>query len=59
MNQIGLGILISTLTTARKNSGDLVLCCISEKIESLLTATKLITVFKTFDSEEEALQHFK
>ena len=59
MNSTGLGILISGLTTLRNNQGELKLANITEKIESLLTITKLITVFETFDSVEEATESFK
>jgi anti-sigma B factor antagonist len=59
MNSTGLGILISGLTTLRNNQGDLKLANVTGKIESLLTITKLITVFETFDSVEEAVKSFK
>ncbi|MCJ7507591.1 MAG: STAS domain-containing protein [candidate division Zixibacteria bacterium] len=59
MNSTGLGILISGLTTLRNNQGDLKLSNVTGKIESLLTITKLITVFETFDSVEEAVGSFK
>lgn len=59
MNSTGLGILISGLTTLRNNQGDLKLANVTGKIESLLTITKLITVFETFDSVEEAVGNFK
>ena len=59
MNSTGLGILISGLTTLRNNNGELKLANVTGKIESLLTITKLITVFETFDSVEEAVKSFK
>ena len=59
MNSTGLGILISGLTTLRNNQGDLKLANVTGKIESLLTITKLITVFEAFDSVEEAAKSFK
>jgi anti-sigma B factor antagonist len=58
MNSTGLGILISSLTTMRNNNGDLKLANITEKIQSLLTITKLVTVFETFDSVQEAVSSF-
>jgi len=54
MSSSGLGILISALTSVRQAGGDLMLVNITERIESLLTITKLITVFKTFKTVEEA-----
>ena len=59
MNSTGLGILISGLTTMRNNGGELKLAGITEKIESLLTITKLITVFENFDTVDEAVASFK
>jgi len=58
MNSTGLGILISGLTTLRNNGGELKLANVTEKIESLLTITKLITVFENYDSVEEAVGSF-
>jgi len=58
MNSTGLGILISGLTTLRNNGGELKLARITDKIESLLTITKLITVFESFDDVEGAVKSF-
>jgi len=59
MNSTGLGILISGLTTLRNNGGELKLANVTEKIQSLLTITKLITVFECYDSVEEAVASFE
>jgi anti-sigma B factor antagonist len=59
MNSTGLGILISGLTTMRNNGGELKLAGVTEKIESLLTITKLITVFENYDSVDQAIGSFK
>jgi anti-sigma B factor antagonist len=59
MNSTGLGILISGLTTLRNNGGELKLACVTEKIESLLTITKLISVFENYDKIEDAIASFK
>ena len=58
MNSTGLGILISGLTTMRNNGGELKLAGITDKIESLLTITKLITVFENFDTVDQAIESF-
>ncbi len=58
MNSTGLGILISGLTTLRNNDGELKLANVTDKIQSLLTITKLVTVFEAYDSIEEALKSF-
>jgi anti-sigma B factor antagonist len=58
MNSVGLGMLISALTTVKNAGGRLVLANIV-KIESILTITRLITVFEHFDSRDEAVKSFK
>ena len=57
MNSVGLGMLISALTTVKNAGGRLVLANIT-KIESILTITRLITVFEHYDSRDEALKSF-
>ena len=58
MNSTGLGLLISGLTTLRKSEGELKLANVTDKIQSLLTITKLVTIFKSYDTIEEAIQSF-
>jgi anti-sigma B factor antagonist len=58
MNSTGLGILISGLTTLRNNGGELKLANVTDKIESLLTITKLITVFENYENVEDAVKSF-
>ena len=59
MNSSGLGMLIGGLTTMRKAGGDLRIANATDKIESLLVITKLITVFKHFRSLDEAIESFQ
>jgi len=59
MNSSGLGMLIGALTTMRKAGGDLRIANATDKIESLLIITKLITVFKHYKSLDEAVQSFE
>ena len=58
MNSTGLGLLISGLTTLRKSGGELKLANVTDKIQSLLTITKLVTIFKSYDSVDEAIGSF-
>lgn len=58
MNSTGLGILISTLTTLKRAQGELKLANVTDKIQSLLTITKLVTVFDDFESVDEAVAAF-
>ncbi|MEC8140989.1 MAG: STAS domain-containing protein [Bacteroidota bacterium] len=59
MNSSGLGMLIGGLTTMKKAGGDLRIANATDKIESLLVVTKLITVFKHFRSVDEAVESYK
>ncbi|MDP3829745.1 MAG: STAS domain-containing protein, partial [Ignavibacteriaceae bacterium] len=58
MNSSGLGMLISGLTTVKKEEGVLKLANVTEKIESLLMITKLISIFDHYDSVENAVKSF-
>lgn len=54
----GIGELVSCYTTTKNQGGHLKLLNLTKKIKDLLSITKLLTVFETFDSEEEALKSF-
>ena len=58
INSTGLGILISGYTSVKKAGGNLVLVHVADRIENILYVTKLHLLFKTFDSEEEAVKSF-
>ena len=58
MNSSGLGMLIGALTTMRNAGGDLRLACVGERVENLLTMTKLAAVFKQFPTVEAAAASF-
>lgn len=58
MNSSGLGMLIGGLTTMRKSGGDLRIANATDKIQSLLIVTKLITVFKHYDSVDKAVESY-
>lgn len=55
MNSVGLGMLISALTSVKNSGGRLVLANIT-KIESILTITRLISVFEHYDNREDAIK---
>src|SRR4030067_961098 len=59
MNSTGLGILISGLTTLKNSQGELKLANVTDKIQSLLAITKLVTVFESYDSLDQAVASFK
>lgn len=55
MNSSGLGMMVAMLTTVRNAGGRLAIAGASNKIESLLVVTKLITVFEHYDNVKEAV----
>jgi anti-sigma B factor antagonist len=55
----GVGELVSTYTSVIDGGGQLKLLSLTKKIQELLTITKLLTVFETFDDEKAALASFK
>ena len=59
MNSSGLGMLIGALTTMKKAGGDLRIANPTDKIESLLIITKLISLFKHYETLEEAIASYK
>ena len=59
MNSTGLGVFITLLTKVKNKGGDVVVVNPSEQIKKLLQITKLNDVFRSFDTEEEAIQALK
>lgn len=58
MDSTGLGVLMAAYTSITKNNGDMKLVGANKKIENLFIITRLITVLKNYDSEEEAIAYF-
>ncbi len=58
LNSSGLGALMGALTTLRGEDGDLKLANTSDKIQSLLMITKLISIFETYESVDQAVEAF-
>ena len=56
MNSSGLNVFVSILTKSRNNNGDVIICCVSEKINQLLIITKLNSVFTVTETENEAFE---
>ena len=55
----GIGELVSSYTAINKELGQLKLLNLTQKLQDLLTITKLLTVFDVYDNEQEALNSFK
>jgi anti-sigma B factor antagonist len=58
MNSTGVGILVTLLTKARHADGELVLLAPSSNVSTVLTMTRLNTIFKIFNAENEAITAF-
>jgi anti-sigma B factor antagonist len=54
----GLGELVRCLLAAQKAKGSVKLIGLKGRVVDLLTITKLITVFETYETEAEALASF-
>jgi anti-sigma B factor antagonist len=58
IDSAGLGEIVRTYTTVSRQSGSLKLLNLTKRITDLLSITKLLTVFETFDSENDAVRSF-
>ena len=58
VDSAGLGELVSAYTTLSRAGGSMKLVNLTQRLTDLLTITKLLTVFDTFDSEQDALKNF-
>jgi anti-sigma B factor antagonist len=59
MDSAGLGALISGYTTVKREGGQLKLVNLTKRIKDLLAITKLITVFDTYENENDAIASYK
>jgi anti-sigma B factor antagonist len=59
IDSAGLGEIVRTYTTVSRQGGNLKLVNLTKRITDLLSITKLLTVFETFDTESEALKSFQ
>ena len=58
IDSAGLGEIVRTYTTVSRQGGQLKLVNLTKRITDLLSITKLLTVFETFDNEAEALKSY-
>ena len=58
IDSAGLGEIVRTYTTVSRQGGSLKLLSLTKRITDLLSITKLLTVFETFDTEKEAVGSF-
>jgi len=58
INSTGLGAIMAAYTSIQRAEGALRLCHVSDRIQSLFMITKLLTIFDTLPTEEEAISSF-
>ena len=54
----GLGALVASSITAKGAGGQIKLLSLTKKLHDLLSISKLLTVFDTFDNEADAVRSF-
>lgn len=59
LDSSGVGTLVGCYTSAQNREAELKLVNLTHKIRDLLAITKLLTVFDTYETEEEAIKSFK
>lgn len=58
IDSAGLGEIVRTYTTVSREGGSLKLLGLTKRITDLLSITKLLTVFETYDNEADAVRSF-
>lgn len=58
IDSAGLGEIVRAYTTVSRQGGKMKLVNVTKRIEDLLSITKLLTVFDTFDAEQDAVRSF-
>jgi anti-sigma B factor antagonist len=58
INSSGLGMLMGCLTSIKNANGELRVTGVTEKVKNLFVITKLITLFETHETIDEAVASF-
>jgi len=58
MNSLGIGALMGAYTTVINAGGEFHLSGVAEKVKSVMIITKLMRIFKTFDTVDDAVAGF-
>jgi anti-sigma B factor antagonist len=56
-NSMGIGLLIGAFTSIKNAGGEMILTQVNDRINSVFVTTQLNRVFKTFDTDDEALKY--
>jgi anti-sigma B factor antagonist len=58
LDSTGLGEVVRSYTSIKKAGGVVKIVNLTNKVKDLLSVTKLITVFETFEDEDKAIKSF-
>jgi len=58
LDSTGLGEVVRSYTSIKKAGGVVKIINLTQKVRDLLSVTKLITVFETFEDEDKAIESF-
>ena len=58
LDSTGLGEVVRSYTSVKKEDGVIKIANLTDKVQDLLSVTKLITVFEVFDTVDEAVDSF-
>jgi anti-sigma B factor antagonist len=58
VDSAGLGQLVQVHATTRNHGGSLKILNVTKRLKDLLVVTKLLTVFDTYENEDEAIKSF-
>ena len=58
LDSTGLGEVVRSYTSIKKEGGAIKIVNLTNKVKDLLSVTKLLTVFDTFEDEEKAVNSF-
>ncbi len=58
IDSAGLGEIVRTYTTVSRQGGNLKLVNLTKRITDLLSITKLLTIFDSYETEEDAVRSF-
>ena len=58
LDSTGLGEVVRSYTTVKNAGGMVKILNLTQKVQDLLSVTKLITVFETFEDEDKACESF-
>ncbi len=58
IDSAGLGEIVRTYTTVIRQNGKLKLLQVSKRVYDLLVITKLLTIFDSYETEEDAVRSF-